>query len=431
MKFFAGMPTARTTSLLALLTLSSYCTVCLAEDPTVAALRQEVEALKARLEVLERRNSFSMPVESLNMETAVSGADRSEKGLAEEEEDSIHIGGTLRFNLGYREGVDASESKRGESGLDVFRLNVDGAIDNILISAEYRFYPYMDVIHHGWIGYEFTDNSQVHVGISQVPFGILPYASHNFWYGVPYFVGLADDYDVGVKYIRHDGPWNTQLAFYKNSELNDATNLDRFGFDLVRVGEQQNEETNQINARLAYTFGMGSNCESELGASYQASQVYNTSTNDRGDHWAAMLHLDSRCGRWGLQLQGGSYEYNPENPPGVDSSIVRIGAFADAYDIDSNGDIVVANLAYNFSSPWDAIDSITCYNDYSRLFKSLDDATDSQVNTIGCLVGVGPLYTYIDYVYAKNMPYFGEGSLSIEGEDDWKGRFNINVGYYW
>lgn len=422
------------------LLIAIYSNPILADDETVELLKQEIEALKARLETLEQRTSSMPAVESLDLR-AVSVPQRSaaesalEQPLAQEEPEQVSpgvtVGGALRFNVVYRDDVEASEGKRGESGLDVFRLNIDGELNNVLISAEYRFYSYMNTIHHGWIGYQFEDDSQIQFGINQVPFGILPYASHNAWYGVPYYVGLADDYDMGVKYLRQDGPWSTHLAFYKNEELNDATNPDRYSYDLVREGDQQNEEVNQVNGRVAYTFGLGGSCETEVGASVEAGQIYNSVTDDRGERTAAAVHLDSRCGRWNLQLQGASYEYDAEDPVGVDDTVVQLGAFGGTYEIASDADIWVANLAYNFSSPWKQIDSITCYNDYSRLNKDLDGAGDSQINTIGCAIGSGPLFTYVDYILAKNMPFFGGGSLGYGGDDDWESRLNINIGYYW
>ncbi len=315
-------------------------------DSSMEALQEEIDQLKTRVQQLEQE--------------AVSGASTGDLGEASVEpatqsevsEPAVHVGGALRFNFVHRDFVPSSDGKRGESGLDVFRLNVDGEIDNILVSAEYRYYSYMHTLHHGWIGYEFEDESQLQFGIHRVPFGLLPYPAHNAWFGVPYYLGLGDDYDMGVKYQRSDGAWDWHLAFYKNEELNDSTNPDRYSFDLIRAGEQQNEEINQLNGRAAYTFGKGTACETELGGSLQASEVYNATTDRRGDHWAAAAHMDSRCGRWNLQLKGMSYQYDPANPAGVDSQAVTVGAFAGTYDIASDADILVANLAYNLASPW-------------------------------------------------------------------------------
>lgn len=425
----------------------------MAEDARIEALLQRIEQLEARLADMEARQDSATAgqralreeliardartaeqmalVARQGLEQAVPGSERIREEPATTAEPSVEIGGALRFNVVHRDFVDSSKSKYGESGLDVFRLNVDGQLGSILVSAEYRFYSYMDTIHHGWLGYRFDDDSQLQLGIHQVPFGLLPYAAHNAWFGVPYYLGLADDYDMGLRYERKDGPWSTHLAFYKNEELNSPGDLDRYSFDLVLDGEQQNEEINQFNARLAHTFGLGSNCETELGGSAQWSQLYNTVSDRRGDHWAGALHLDSRCGRWNLQLQGIRYDYSPANPAEQTRNAVRVGAFGGAYDIAGSADVVVANIAYNFDSPWPFIDQITCYNDYSRLFKDAGGDIDSQINTLGCAIGSGPLFTYVDYILASNMAFFGNGSMAAGGDDEWRGRFNVNIGFYW
>ena len=362
---------------------------------------------------------------------AMTGTERAAELDALAEEPPVRIGGALRFNLVHRSFSDASDTKFGETGFDLFRFNVEGQIDNLLISAEYRHYSFMQTIRYGWIGYEFGDGSQLQFGIHQVPFGLLPFAAHNAWFGVPYYVGLADNYDMGIKLVRGGDSWQGHFAFYKNEELNDATDLDRYGFDLVRVDNQQNEEINRVNARFAWDLGLGTGCEHEIGASMQVAQLYNATTNRRGDHWALASHLDTRCGRWALQLQGVHYSYNPENPDGVSDETVRLGAFGTSYDIDAKADIMVANVAYNLDPPWERIDQLVCYNDYSRLIKSLDDARDSQINTLGCAIGVGPLFTYVDLILANNMPFFANGSLAGGGENRWRTRFNVNIGYYW
>src|SRR5690625_8049126 len=77
---------------------------------------------------------------------------------------------------------------------------------------------------------------------------------------------------MGIKYQREDGPWQWQLAFYKNEELNNSTSAERYSFDLVRSGDQQNEETNQFNGRGAFTFGLGTGCETETGASLRSEE---------------------------------------------------------------------------------------------------------------------------------------------------------------
>lgn len=417
----------------------------------IAQLREEIEILKQRLSALEAaqdpESSQPGPVEDQR-----SSSDTAERGNAESEpnldspfaernkqaespleqktEDKLTWKGALRFTYFLNDYDREAESRYGDSGLDLFRIGVDGQHQNFLVSAEYRWYPYMETLHHGWIGYQLPEGDQVQLGVSQVPFGILPYASHNFWFGIPYYIGLSDDYDLGIQYVRERGPWNLNLAFYKNEELGSATNLDRYSFDVVQVGAEQNRETNQANARLTYTLNRDTSSVHELGLSGQWGQLFNSTTGNTGDHWAVAGHLDSRIGRWNFQLELAHYEYNPKNPPGLTDQTVRLGAFSGSYDISSKGSVAVANAAYNMPVPWEFLDQILLYNDFSILFKDFG-FEESQLNTTGAAIGVGPLFIYLDLIHARNMVYFEDGSLAGQGNHEWSRRLNLNLGYYW
>ncbi|MCC5888711.1 MAG: hypothetical protein JJT88_19920 [Gammaproteobacteria bacterium] len=416
-----------------------------AEVDEVALLKEQLEALQQRLEDLERRldGSGRTPAQSMRtpesrfetelLDQAVTGAERVEEAqvAAIDEPAPIRFGGALRFNHFLREDVSDSRTRRGDSGFDLFRLNVDGEIREIILSAEYRYSPSMDVIRHGWIGYRFADDSMVKLGIHRVPFGLLPFASHNFWDGVPFYAGFSDNHDLGVAYQRSDGPWDFHLAFYKNEELGSAGTLARYAPDVVRQGEQQNEEINRFNARAAYTLGRDTGCEHELGVSGQRADLVNATTDSRGNHWALAGHLDSRCGRWNLQIQGIRYVYDPDNPAGVSNDSVRLGAFGTSFDLAARGKLAVANLAYNFALRDSWLDQVICYNNYSRLFKDVGAGRDSELNTVGCGIGAGPLFAYVDLIFARNMLFFGDGSMADSDDDRWRGRLNINLGYYW
>ncbi len=393
---------------------------------------EEIERLKAMIAELQQRVE-ALEADSAVGDEALTGAERADESgtlpLEEATDEGIAFTGAVRYNFSADE--DSIDSKRGESGFDLFRVGAEGSVDNFQVSAEYRFYSYMDTIHHGWIGYESPDYGAWQLGVSQVPFGILPYAAHNYWFGVPYYLGLADDYDLGLKYIKAIGNWDLQFAFYKNDELGDPSDLDRIAYDLVTVGEQANEETNQFNARAAYTFGNGVDAVHEVGVSARGGEIYNTITGDTGSHWAAAVHLDSRWRRWNFQLELARYAFDPANPATVNDDTVLVGAFADAYEIAAEGTVGVANVAYNLPIDSGFIDSVLLYNDFSIVHKDLDDAEDSMLNTTGAAIGIGPVFIYIDMIQASNMIYFANGSLAAGGETSWERLFNINVGYYW
>lgn len=385
--------------------------------------QSEVDELRSRLNALEAEISRRHD----NTIDEKEGADSAEA----EQPAPVKLGGALRFNYFLKDYDSDLRTRYGDTGFDLFRLNADGQFDNLVISVEYRFYSYMNTIHHGYVGYTFDDHRQVQLGIHQVPFGLLPYDAHNFWFGVPYYLGLGDDYDSGVKYIHSSGAWNWHAAFYKNEELGDAGNLDRYSYDPVTSGAGANEETNTVNLRGAYVFNRNTDCEHELGLSGQRGELFNLDTGQKGDHWAAAAHLDSHCGRWNIQLQGIRYAFNARNPTGADDTVTTLGAFSGDFDVASEGDVYTANVAYNIDSPWPQVNLLTCYNDFSMLDKKYTGMQNSYLNTLGCLVNIGPTYTYIDLIYAENMVFLGNGSLAGGGSDDREARFNINFGIYW
>lgn len=414
-------------------------------EAELAALRDRLARLEARLSARAERADVVVEERLVPGPEAVveegaadgaklrSGAEAADDlvlaGAPDPEPDSIRVGGALRFLALYQEGRPATETQYGEAGFDIFRINVDGALDALELSAEYRHYAFMDTIRQGWIGYAPDDDTRIEAGVTRVPFGLLPFASHSFWFGTTYYAGFEDDHDLGVKLERRAGPWTFHGAYFKGDELADATNLERYAFDLVRDGDGVLEESNRVNGRVAYTFGQGSACQHELGLSGQLGQVHDQARDRQERAWAAAVHLDSRCGRWNVQVQGLRYAYDaPRRADG--GAVVRLGAFATAYDVAAEADIWTLNVARNLdvALPW--VDSLLCYNDYSVMEKDAGAFDRSQLNTTGCLVETGPLYTYVDLIHGRNAAFLG-GSLAGAGDDDWTTRLNLNVGYYW
>ncbi|MCB2185944.1 MAG: hypothetical protein KQJ78_05965 [Deltaproteobacteria bacterium] len=352
---------------------------------------------------------------------------------AKAEETGIKIGGALRFNYRWTEFDEEQKSRGGDNLFDIFRLNMDGEYKDVIISAEYRWYSYMSVIHHGWIGYNFSDDLQGQLGVTKVPFGLLPYASHNWWFGVPYYIGLSDDYDMGLKFVYTPGPFDVQLAFFKNAEWGSAGNLERYSYDVVKALGQENEETNQANARVAYKWEHSSTCSTEFGVSGLWGQLYNSATDDSGNHWATAAHINGQYGPLNLQFEWARYMYSAENPADMTGTDIVMGAYADAYLVANAGNVYVANIAYDVPVSWGPISNLTFYNDFSLLVKDNDSYHNSAINTLGCLVTAGPVYTYIDLVMGDDMIYLGGPRDSLAQGEDQDGLnylFNINFGYY-
>ncbi|NGX17405.1 porin [Wenzhouxiangella sp. XN24] len=349
-----------------------------------------------------------------------------------EEEDGINFGGAVRLNYAWRDYDDQNKDRGGDFELELFRINARGTIGEVILDAEWRRYNDFQAIHHAWVGYEFSEQTHVELGITQVPFGILPFASHSFWFSGAYYMGFEDDYDTGVKVVRKSGDWTFHTAFFKNPEYANDSRADRYSFDLVTGGDQQNTETNQVNFRAARLLTHEADRTTELGLSLQAGQIYNQTTEDNGDRWAVAAHLNGNYGPWNLQLQGMSYAFNPENPVGVSDDFVQYGAFGFPFLMAAKGEVWTANVARAFTVDWGPITGLNCYNNLTYIDPRVDNSAESVQNVTGCAVSAGGVYAYFDWIAGRNMWFAGGDGIGLDGGSagKWRSRFNINIGYY-
>ncbi|MEJ2420005.1 MAG: hypothetical protein P8Y45_24445, partial [Exilibacterium sp.] len=92
-----------------------------------------------------------------------------------EETDGVRLGGALSFTYFYLDFSDHSKNKGGDMELDNFRLKVDGRQDDLSLHVEYQWYSFQDALYQGWVGYRVSDAWQWQLGVTRVPFGLLPY----------------------------------------------------------------------------------------------------------------------------------------------------------------------------------------------------------------------------------------------------------------
>jgi hypothetical protein len=360
----------------------------------------------------------------------------------------LRIGGALRVNYIYAD-WDENFKRAGELALDTARVNLDLDADPLVGSFEYRYYrdKFADghdysMLHHGWIGWRFNDQHQVQGGVTKVPFGILPYASHNWFFQLPYYVGLEDDYDLGVKYVGDFGPWNVQAAYFFEDEGHydgDSDDSARYSYDLVREGTEGNAERDQLNLRFAYTIQHGEGYSTELGLSLMTGRVSNNNRfGSSGDRHAFAVHLNGRYDRWNVMLQAITYDFDVENDPKLDASpdgsFVTMGAYDAVYHVASEATIYSVGVAYTLPVGWDSVKSLTFYNDFSLMTKDERGFRDSLQNVIGCAVDASPFYIYIDLAMGRRHPWLGgdwTDALADGGQENgWNTRFNINIGFY-
>ena len=363
-------------------------------------------------------------------------------GFAADQTDGINIGGAVRFQYNYRDWVTTSQDKVGDMTFDTFRLDMNGEIGKMILSAEYRWYEGWNSLHHGWIGYNFNSHWQGQVGLNKVPFGILPFASHNFWFSGAYYLGFEDNYDMGAKTIYDNGPLNVQMAFYKNADLGSPGDAGRYSVDVLygnagtNYGGTQttatNEKTNQGNLRVAYTFSPSDTCSTEIGASYQYGGLYNKMIGKTGYHWASAVHLNGNYGRWNIQLEGIHYEFYPKDQAGISPEIINMGAYNGVWGAPARADIGIANISYGLPVAWGPITKLTFYSDNTAIKPKNHQWNTIWQNVVGTMVTAGPVYVYVDLISAENMIFMGGDMVSTAdiNHNQRQTRLNINFGYY-
>ena len=350
-------------------------------------------------------------------------------------------GGALRFNYNFSDWKKDSKNKGGDFGFDVFRLNVKGAYRKISVDAEYRFYADSSggpMLKHGWFGYQFDTNHQLQVGLTQVPFGLLPVTSNNFFFNINYYLGLEDNYDMGIKYVYQKAGWQLYAAFFKNADVLDfgdksEISPDRYAYDIAG----RNKQVNQGNVQFNYNW-RGS-LTHQVGLSGLVGGIYNIDTHKTGLRKALALHYWLNYGNWDVKAQWTAYSMNAKNGEdemGEQESkrVVTLGAYGGTYEVAAKGITYQFGLAYTLPIKKGIIDDIRFYNDFSMLHKTERVFKDSYQNVLGLLITAGPVFTYIDYAIGKNHAWFGNAWTSSFAQGDpahkWNGRLNINMGYY-
>ena len=347
-------------------------------------------------------------------------------------EDGIKIGGAVRVNYAYRDYDEKSKDKGGDFNFDMAAIKFDGKMGDWGLAAEYRFTSSTNYIKYGYGYYQANDNWQLQFGINKVPFGNREFISNSWWFGLPYYLGFEDNHDIGIKAIYEKNGWHTDIAFYKNPEYAADENK-RYAADLytgtINGTDYHNEETNQVNLRQTYTFEHEGG-ETTLGGSIEVGQIYNSSTGNNGDRYAAALHLDSSYKGWNLQLQAMQYEYDAADA--VDPNKIGISVVSWQYEIASKGQVYNLNLAKTFPT---SFGSVKCYNDFGVMTPDVDDDNydNSYQNVTGCAITAGPTYTMVDFIMGKNMTFSTLNNDHVglpEIGNDWDKRININFGYY-
>ncbi|MEZ9235719.1 carbohydrate porin [Shewanella sp. 10N.286.52.A9] len=416
--------------------------LALSTTANASSIEEELKALKERIEQLEAQQeaanktqqTVQQDVVVINEVEVVEAVETVEKTEAK-----VNFGGAVRVNYSYEDFNDANADRGGDFDFDLFRIDVSGSYGDLIYSAQYRWFEYMNVVQHAWIGYNFDEHQQGKIGVTQVPFGMLTYASNNYFFSSNFYLGLEDDHDMGLNYTYKSDVNRFDVAFYKNDEqggidgfVSDRT--DRYAYDVVGIrldGEDAYDaptagyeagEVNTFNLRYAHNFTFDK-LGVELGGSVQAGQLEIANGTD-GDNFAAAIHGILDYDRWNVKLQVTDYEYNVD---GMDVDRIVVAAYHFYDSIPAEATTYIANVAYSLPVDFGPVSNLTFYNDYSLVTGKSASLEDTFMNVTGMAVSAGGLYTYFDYVVAENQPFIGG---TMVGNGDTNKRFNINFGYY-
>jgi hypothetical protein len=360
------------------------------------------------------------------------------------------------FLESYESDIDATNSA---FTIDTWRINV--LYDNpggFGLNFEYRFYPTFGThfIKQGWLEYDFSESTQAQLGITQVPFGNIQYNSNNWWFSLPYYVGLEDDHDMGLKVTHHTDnfQWDFSYFFQPEPEGPPAAfgtgGPGRYSYDIIPEGNVSLSERNQFNVRGVYKLN-----DSEIGASIELGQLYNIVLDQFNGRYALALHSVFNHGRFNIKPQFLYYSMKAVNDNDNEISTVYMGAYGIPYEVSTEAWIATLGISYSYDVDWGPVTNLNFYNDFSYMENTvgegdagraggaalnLDSNFQSTIQNItGILVSAGPVYTYFDIAQGINHPWltenFGVGvgpgheDLGI-GESEYNIRFNINIGFY-
>ncbi|NJW53752.1 hypothetical protein HC175_12560 [Salinimicrobium sp. CDJ15-91] len=348
----------------------------------------------------------------------------------------VDIGGALRFNYNLSSWKPEQKRRGGDFGYDMFRINAVAAYQGIYVNAEYRLYSQAfggGMLKQGWFGYRFNEIKELQVGLTQVPFGIQQYNSHNWFFNLGYYVGLEDDHDMGIKYMHLGEQWEYQVAYFKNAEelrFGDASAVSpsRYSYDVAG----NNKEVHQANIKLLYKWG--DSTRSRLGFSGQYGGLYNIETKETGDHYALAVHYEAGYKLWNLKTEAMLVSHRPEDAEGTSEETITMAAYGAPYEVAADFNLYTLAVARDVPVSWGPVSNLQFYNDFGYMQKAQSGFEDSVMNVTGILVTAGNLYTYIDYAAGYNHSWLGGNFVNdfAAGNPNakWEARFNINFGYY-
>jgi hypothetical protein len=340
----------------------------------------------------------------------------------------------------------ALRTRDGDLRFSVLRLGARASYGPLRLDFEYRIYPFYQFLRHAVVAYDFTEQLSVDIGVSRVPFGLLPFASNSWFFGLPYYAGLEDDADFGLRVHYQVSGWDLWLAFYKNTEgsyLGSSRDSARFSYDVVQASQEElagsgiraernDRETNMGVARVAYNLKQG-DFSMELGGSARVGMLQDLASDKSSVHWAFAPHARLTYRWFELTLEEIEYRFAPHVQQGDDRRLVVMGAFDYPYAVARRGHLLVTNLAFRHEVAWGPVELVSVYVDCGQLFKSARSFKTSRQLVVGAYLLAGPVHFSLDLGLGQHHPWIGpdySAGLGAGGASSrWYRWVNANIGF--
>ncbi len=412
---------------------------------------------------------FGLVITLLLLCIPLANSDTTEEAneAAEVKKSPIKIGGAMRVNYVYGSyGNEENPHPRGEDigdvDLEIFRLNADIDYQNIMGRLEYRWYDSYSMIHTAWLGYNLEDLGTVKAGIVRVPFGPTAYGVSTSWFFDQHFyVGLADDPDVGITWNGTFDKLSLDIGFFLMSEpqtLGSSLNSSRYGYDVVTWEEHADAEGNvewgaeengydeQLQFNLRTIYSLADVADVGVSLQYGMLKATNVGDDESGSHYAVSAHMKNTVADFTLYSQFSYYAHNiAEETPWGTGDLIPMGAYNFAWPIASEGLIPALSLRYGGintdSISW--VDSVTPYVEWSTILKTVEDYNASTLVTVGASWTIlSSLYLYSDVGITDGNFFVGNtddnynniltgvNHVGANGNNIWHWRVNFNFGYY-
>ena len=381
--------------------------------------------------------------------------------------DPIRVGGAIRANYvfgSYSEGGPLARRSNGIGTieLDTFRLNADIDYWKLIGRVEYRWYEGYSMIHTAWLGCGFGGGT-LRAGIVRIPFGPGPYGVSNSWFfDQHYYVGLADDMDLGLRWTRANGDWTLDAAWYVGAEPQthgDSLMSSRYSYDVVRwneradddgvvawgAGENGFEERGQFNVRAIHSWSG----RTEAGFSLQWGRLAGSGAVEdeyaAASHYALSGHLKNNWADFTLYSQLSYYAYNlPADTPWGTNELVPTGGYDFAWPIAARAWLPALSLRYRgiTTSGGGLVEAVVPYFEVSSIMKTVAEYNDSTLVMLGTSLTLRNGLIVTSDLAISNGSYWvgdqgddysrlgGVGDFGANGNDRWNFRLNLNIAYY-